>query len=138
MYGISYFRYFIDGKGKLAVPLAAVIAEAPNSAGRQKTKGDVVADLRIEGSYEEQFAIMKTAVIQHHSAINGNGQPGLLDFMSGQKAQYRLIIAMISVIMLLLTLLLVIEGNRQMKEGILHVDAPTVTAQSTTTSDWRH
>ena len=97
-----------------------------------------MADLRIEGSYEEQFAIMKTAVIQHHSAINGNGQPGLLDFMSGQKAQYRLIIAMISVIMLLLTLLLVIEGNRQIKEGILHVDAPTVTAQSTTTSDWRH
>ena len=96
-----------------------------------------MAELKIEGSFEEQMGVIKSALIQHHAAINGNGQPGLLDFMSGIKAQLRLIIVLLSVGGLIISLLAFLEAQRQIKQGILRVDAPVVAAQSTT-SDWRH
>ena len=36
-----------------------------------------MADLEIVGTHDEQWGIMKSAVIQLHGAINGNGKPGL-------------------------------------------------------------
>lgn len=34
-------------------------------------------ELKIEGTQEEQFAVMKSAVIQIHGTLKGNGQDGL-------------------------------------------------------------
>ncbi len=80
---------------------------------------------------------MKSAIIQHHAAINGNGQPGLLDFMSGLKAQLRLIIALISVGGLILALLTFLVLNRQIKTGLLRVENGRIMAETQST-DWRH
>ena len=96
-----------------------------------------MGELRIEGSHEEQLGIMKSAIIQHHAAINGNGQPGLMDFMSGMKAQLRLIIALISVGGLILSLLTFLVLNREIKTGLIQVKNESIIAQ-TQMSDWRH
>jgi hypothetical protein len=41
--------------------------------------------LEIEGTHEKQFPIVKTAVKAHDASLYGNGQPGLMDFMSAKK-----------------------------------------------------
>ena len=80
-----------------------------------------MADLEIEGSFEEQWGIVKSAVKQHNTAINGNGQPGLLDFMSGIKAQQRLIIGLLAFISLLLTAAGVAVTIRSAQKGSLAI-----------------
>lgn len=67
-----------------------------------------MAELEIEGTFEEQWGIVKSAVRQHNAAINGNGQAGLLDFMSSIKAQFRLIIGMLIFISTMAAVALVI------------------------------
>ena len=81
--------------------------------------------------------MIKSAVIQHHSAINGNGQPGLMDFMSGLKAQLRLIIVLISVGGLVLAFLTFLVLNREIKTGLLRVENRSIMAETQST-DWRH
>ena len=83
-----------------------------------------MAELEIDGSFEEQWGIVKSAVKQHNSAINGNGQPGLLDFQSSIKAQLRLVLIAISVAGLILAILTYLEANRQLHSGQLHVETP--------------
>lgn len=97
-----------------------------------------MAELKIEGSHEEQWGVIKSAVIQHHSAINGNGQPGLMDFMSGLKAQLRLLIILVSVGGLILSFLTFLVLNREIKTGMLHVENGSIMAQTQMQSDWRH
>ena len=96
-----------------------------------------MAELKIEGSHEEQWGMIKSAVIQHHSAINGNGQPGLMDFMSGLKAQLRLIIVLISVGGLVLAFLTFLVLNREIKTGLIRVENGSIMAE-TQSKDWRH
>ncbi len=96
-----------------------------------------MAELKIEGSHEEQWGMIKSAVIQHHSAINGNGQPGLMDFMSGLKAQLRLIIVLISVGGLVLAFLTFLVLNREIKTGLIRVENGSIMAETQST-DWRH
>lgn len=81
--------------------------------------------------------MIKSAVIQHHSAINGNGQPGLMDFMSGLKAQLRLIIVLISVGGLVLAFLTFLVLNREIKTGLIRVENGSIMAETQST-DWRH
>lgn len=57
-----------------------------------------MAELEISGSHEEQWGVMKSAVQQLHATIYGNGQPGILDFVSGTRAQFRLIVVLLSAI----------------------------------------
>ena len=54
-----------------------------------------MAELEISGSHEEQWGIMKSTVQQMHKALYGNGQPGVLEFVSGTRAQFRLITALL-------------------------------------------
>lgn len=75
--------------------------------------------LEIEGSHEEQFAIVKTAVKRHDKDLYGNGQPGVMDFMSATRGQFRLMIVMLSVIGLILTAILVIEGAHHFNSDLL-------------------
>ena len=82
--------------------------------------------------------MIKSAVIQHHSAINGNGQPGLMDFMSGLKAQLRLLIILVSVGGLILSFLTFLVLNREIKTGMIHVENGSIMAQTQTQSEWRH
>lgn len=90
-----------------------------------------MAELEIEGSFDEQWGVVKAAVKQHNAAINGNGQPGLLDFMSGVKAQYRLLLVMISVVGLIVSILAVLEVNHQIHTGQLHIaNEPTLAKSS--------
>lgn len=85
-----------------------------------------MADLEFEGTFEEQWGTMKSAVRQNYAAINGNGQPGLLDFASGIRAQLRLLIVLVSIAGLVLALLTYLEANRQLHAGTLHAGAPTL------------
>lgn len=74
-----------------------------------------MSDLEIEGSFDEQWGIVKAAVKQHNAAIHGNGQPGLLDFMSSMKGQMRLIIALLlflSTLAAVGTMLIMIKSAR--------------------------
>lgn len=80
-----------------------------------------MADLEIEGSFEEQWGIVKAAVKQHNSAINGNGQPGLLDFMSGIKGQMRLILALLSFLTAVAIVGTFLVGVHSMKVGRVEI-----------------
>ena len=84
--------------------------------------------LEIDGTKEQQFAIMKSAVIQHDADLNGNGQPGIKAFVSSTQGQFRLIVILISVFGLILAIFTFLEANRQMHSKFsLKVD-PTTTA----------
>lgn len=58
-----------------------------------------MAELEIEGTHEEQFAIVKTAVKEHNLLLKGNGQPGIVEFVTASKAQLRLIVFLLVVIL---------------------------------------
>jgi len=75
--------------------------------------------LEIDGSHEEQFAIVKTAVKAHDASLYGNGQPGLMDFMSSTKGQFRLLVVMLTAILVILGVLTFLEGNREFHSGLL-------------------
>ena len=80
-----------------------------------------MADLEIEGSFEEQWGIVKAAVRQHNAAINGNGQPGLLDFMSGIKGQMRLVLALLTFLTAVAVFGTFLIGLHSMKVGRLEI-----------------
>lgn len=87
--------------------------------------------LEIEGTHEEQFAIVKTAVKRHDRDLYGNGQPGVMDFMSSTKGQFRLLVIMLTAVLVILGVLTYLEGNREYHSGILPLanhDGQTVTA----------
>lgn len=44
---------------------------------------------------EVMMAMLKDKVNEHHLLLHGNGQPGILDFISGLKGQMRLMMAML-------------------------------------------
>lgn len=88
-----------------------------------------MAELEIVGTHEEQFAVMRSTIIQHHSDLNGNGQPGIKDFVSGLKGQFRLLVILMTAIGVLVAVLTYLEANRQMHSGMLHVASQTQTAR---------
>ena len=89
-------------------------------------------ELEIDGTHTEQMAIMKSTIKQHHAAIYGNGQPGMLEFIQGTKAQFRLIVLLISIIGVLVAVLTLLEGNRQIHNGELQL--PNFHAQQDSTT----
>ena len=90
-----------------------------------------MAELEIAGTHEEQAAIMREVVKQLHSTIYGNGQPGILDFISGLRGQLRLLVVLVSIVSLIVAVLALLEGNRQAREGKLFSNSsdPVYTAQ---------
>lgn len=87
-----------------------------------------MADLEIVGSHEEQWGIVKSAVKQHHSDLYGNGQPGVMDFVSSTRGQFRLLIILISVVGVLVSVLALLEANRQLHSKFSLKTDPTVVA----------
>ncbi len=85
-----------------------------------------MGDLKIEGTHEEQWGAMKSAVIQHHAVIHGNGQPGILDFVVGLRAQFRLVLVLLSIIGVIVSIIAVIEGAKALHGDWSHAD-PTGT-----------
>ena len=101
------------------------------TAGLTRGTENDVAELEIAGTHEEQAAIMREAVKQLHSTIYGNGQPGILDFISGLRGQLRLLVVLVSIVSLIVAVLALLEGNRQAREGKLFSNSsdPVYTAQ---------
>ncbi len=55
-----------------------------------------MADVSWTGNHAEDFAVMKNLVTNHETLLHGNGQPGIVDFISGLKGQMRLILILLS------------------------------------------
>ena len=87
-----------------------------------------VAELEFEGSHEEQWGTMKTTVKQLHAAVNGNGQPGILDFVSGMKAQLRLLVVLMTLVGLIVSILALLEGARQLHGNFSHTSSTSTSA----------
>lgn len=54
-----------------------------------------MAELEIEGTFEEQWGIVKSAVKDHHVLLHGNGKEGLVQTVTGWQAQARLIVGLV-------------------------------------------
>ena len=91
-----------------------------------------MADLEIEGSFEEQWGIMKSAVRAHDKTLYGNGQPGVVDFISQTRGQFKLIIALLTLILAALGVYAALEANRQAKANLLPWQRPSTTGEVTT------
>ena len=89
-----------------------------------------MAELEIDGTHEEQFAVVKATIKQHHTALMGNGQPGIIDFVSSTRGQFRLLIVLVSVVGVIVTLLAALEANRQAHSKFSLTPNSTVTAAS--------
>ncbi len=55
-----------------------------------------MSDIQWPASDEAILAMVKDKVNEHHAVLYGNGQPGLLDFISGLRGQMRLILLLLS------------------------------------------
>jgi hypothetical protein len=88
-----------------------------------------MAELEIEGSFDEQWGMVKGAVRDHHASLYGNGQPGVVDFVSATKGQLRLLIILVTAFGVLcgtgMLVLGLLEYNRQSKSGLVE-NPPTV------------
>jgi hypothetical protein len=84
-----------------------------------------VAELEIEGSFEEQWGAVKSAVKQHQTAIYGNGHGGLLEWASGVKAQFRLLVILITLFGVIsgvgTVVVAILEYNRQAQHNMIHL-----------------
>lgn len=70
---------------------------------------------------------MKTVVREMHADLNGNGQPGIKDFVAGTKAQLRLLAWLCATIIALLGIFIALEANHQAKSGELNLsETPTM------------
>jgi len=78
-----------------------------------------MADFEIEGTFEEQWGIIKSAVRAHDKTLYGNGQPGIVDFIAQTRGQFKLIIALLSLILAALGVYAALEANRQSHAKLL-------------------
>lgn len=86
-----------------------------------------MADVSWSGNHEEDFAVMRNLVAQHESTLHGNGQPGVVDFISGVKAQMRLVVFLVTAFGILtgagIFMVAVLEYNRQVEHNMIHPGA---------------
>ncbi len=87
-----------------------------------------MAELEIEGSFEEQWGAMKSAVKQQHVAIYGNGHEGILDFVAGVRGQFRLLVVLITLLGVLVAAVGVMVTIHMNQHGELHW--PSMAAQN--------
>ena len=76
-----------------------------------------MAELQINGSFDEQWGAVKSAVIDHHAVLHGNGREGILDSVVGWRAQMRLVILLVALFGTLSTVGLVILGVLEYNHG---------------------
>lgn len=84
-----------------------------------------MSELDLGDTFEEQWGAIKSSVRQHHKSLYGNGQPGVVDFVIGVKAQFRLILILVSVFGVLTAvpamIITILEFNRQSQQHMLHL-----------------
>lgn len=57
---------------------------------------------------------MKSTIIKLDGQINGNGKPGILDFVTATRAQLKLLVWLVGVALVLLGMVVGFEANRQL------------------------
>ena len=80
-----------------------------------------MADLEIEGSFEEQWGIMKSAIRAHDKTLYGNGQPGIVDFIAQTRGQFRLIVWLLATLIASIGVYAALEANRQARSGLINL-----------------
>jgi hypothetical protein len=80
-----------------------------------------MADFEIEGSFEEQWGIMKSAVRAHDKTLYGNGQPGIVDFVAQTRGQFRLIVWLLATLIAAIGVYAALEVNKQSHAGIINL-----------------
>lgn len=82
-----------------------------------------MADLEFEGSFEEQWGTVKSAVREHDAILKGNGQEGLVSKVTGREAQIRLLMALVTIFGILTTggmfVVGILEYNRQVHQNLI-------------------
>lgn len=70
---------------------------------------------------------MRNLVGQHEATLHGNGQPGVVDFISGIKGQMRLLVLLVTISGVVsgigLLVLGILEYNRQVEHNMIHPGA---------------
>lgn len=79
-----------------------------------------------DNNEEAVLAVVKNLLSEHHKALYGNGQPGILDFISGLKGQMRLIVGLLLFLSTLAAIGTLLVGIHAVKTGRL--DAPAMNA----------
>lgn len=86
-----------------------------------------MADVSWTGNHDEDFAVMRNLVGQHEATLHGNGQPGVVDFISGIKGQMRLLVLLVTISGVVsgigLLVLGILEYNRQVEHNMIHPPA---------------
>jgi len=88
-----------------------------------------MGELTIEGNHAEQVAQMKIAIKTMWNALYGNGQQGIVDFIISTRAQFRLLLILLTLIFAAITAMAALEANRQWNHGLIHT--PKITAPKT-------
>lgn len=83
-----------------------------------------MADISWTGNHDEDFAVIRNLVAQHETTLHGNGQPGVVDFVSGVKGQMRLIVLLVTVFGIItgagMFVIAALEYNRQVEHNMIH------------------
>ena len=86
-----------------------------------------MADVSWSGNHEEDFAVMRNLVGQHEATLHGNGQPGIVDFISGVRGQMRLVVFLVTTFGILtgvgILAVAILEYNRQVERNMIHPPA---------------
>ena len=72
-------------------------------------------------SEEAVIAVLRSKVNEHHKALYGNGQPGLLDFIAGLRGQMRLIVGLLLFLSTLAAVGTLLVALHTMKTGRLDI-----------------
>ena len=75
----------------------------------------------MEGSFDEQWGTVKSAVTRHEHILFGNGQPGIVEFIHGLKAQFRLLVLLISVLGVMVTALGILVTIHMNSRGEINI-----------------
>ncbi len=94
-------------------------------------------ELEIEGSLEEQMGVIKSAVRRHECTLYGNGQPGIVDFISQTRGQFRLIVWLLTFILALIGVYIGLEANHQIKLGEINIGCGPVMAHNQMSTEKR-
>lgn len=80
-----------------------------------------MAEMEWPISEEAMIAVLKDKVNEHHKLLYGNGQPGILDFVSGLRGQMRLIVGLLLFLSTIAAVGTLLVAIRTMKTGELDI-----------------
>lgn len=94
--------------------------------------------LEIEGEFNEQWGVVKQKIMEHDKILNGNGKQGVVEFVTGLKAQMRLLMILVTIfgaISAIGTAVIgLLEYNRQVHSGMIDLGSSVYRAADSTTA----